>query len=104
VVFVSVWNLVFKLTGRTHNECVGEEGSDKVLGPERDEVTGGQRILHNGTNSSRIQWEKHGAWKEEMINSYQILYIKLEWRRSQSRHAPSCKGAYLIRLAEYRVQ
>jgi len=76
VVFVSVWNLNFNLEGRTQSECGGEQGSDKVLGPEGEEVTGGYRKLHDETNSSRIQWEKHVAWKEEMTNSYQILYIK----------------------------
>ena len=103
VVFVSVWKLVFNLKGRAQNECVGEHGSDEVLGPEREEVTGGERKLHNGTNSSRIQREKHVTWKFEMTNSYQILYVKPEWRRSQSRRAPSRKDAYLIHLAEYRV-
>jgi hypothetical protein len=59
--------------------------------------------LHNGTNCSRIQREKHVAWKEEMTNSYQILHINPEWRSSERRRAPSRKGAYLIYLAEYRV-
>ena len=38
---VSVWNLIVNLKGRTESECVGEQGCDKVLGPEREEVTGG---------------------------------------------------------------
>jgi hypothetical protein len=41
VVFVSLWNLVFNFKGRTQSECAGKQGTDKVLGPEREEVTGG---------------------------------------------------------------
>ena len=41
VVFVSVQNPIFNLKGRTQSECVSEQVSDKVLGPEREEVTGG---------------------------------------------------------------
>lgn len=63
--FVSVWNMILHLKGRIQIECSAEQSSDRISGPQRQEVTGRQRKLHNETNSSRTQWEEHVAWKEE---------------------------------------
>jgi hypothetical protein len=40
-IFVSVLNLIFHLKGRTQTEYIGEQGSERIFGPEREEVTGG---------------------------------------------------------------
>jgi hypothetical protein len=82
------WPLTFK-----------EEHRLRVFGPNRDEVTGGWRKLHNEElhnlyssssiirmiNSRRMRWIGHVARMEAKRNSYRILVGKPEGTRPLKR-------------------
>jgi hypothetical protein len=68
----------------------------RIFGPERDEVTGGWRKLHNEklrdlhslpsiirmTKSRRMRWAEHVAQMREKRNMYKLLVGKPEGKRS----------------------
>jgi hypothetical protein len=70
-----------------------------MLGPKKQEVTGGCRKLHNEAlhnlhssqnvirvTKSRISWVGHAARVGEIHNVFGILVGKPEWKRRLGRH------------------
>jgi hypothetical protein len=82
----------------------------RILGPKRDEVTGGWRELHNeelhdlysSPSISRIiklrrmRWAGHVARMGEKRSAYRLLVVKPEGKRPLGR--PRCRWVYNIRM------
>jgi hypothetical protein len=77
----------------------------RIVGPKRDEVTGGWRKLHGLYSSpsivrvikaSRMRWARHVAHMGEVRSAYNILVGRPEGRRPLGR--PRCRWEDNIKM------